>query len=116
MNYENLLAVISRDFLKIKKVYTYRMKKVADMTEDEVIRNCHFYCEENNLIAEWNEFREKVESNYYYCSYMKQYIDVGLCHDVQMIMGGYIKASTLVDIAIDKEKCSDHCSKCKYSL
>lgn len=67
MNYENLLAVISRDFLKIKKVYRYRMKKVADMTEDEVIRACHFYCEENSLISEWKEFREKEESNYF-CS------------------------------------------------
>ena len=66
MKSQNLLAVISRGFLQTKKVAKYRMKKVANMTDDEVISNCHFYCEENNLIPEWNEFREKVESEYLY--------------------------------------------------
>ncbi len=112
----NLLADISRDFLRTKKVTKYRMKKVADMTDDEVVSNCHFYCEDNNLIPEWNEFREKVESEYRYCHYLEEYIDDGLCCDLQMIAGNYIKPSALSEINIDKEKCAKSCSECKYSL
>ena len=116
MKSENLLAVVSRDFLQTKKVTKYRMKKIADMTDDEVISNCHFYCEENNLISEWNEFREKAESEYRYCSYLEEYIDDGLCCDLQMITNNYIKPSALPEINIDKEKCARCCSECKFSL
>lgn len=51
---------ISRQFLKDYKVYRYRMKKVNDMTDKEVINCCHCYCEENGLISEWNEYIERV--------------------------------------------------------
>lgn len=116
MEIKNLLADISRDFFTNKKVTKYRMKKITDMTDDEIISNCHFYCEENNLIPEWNEFRGKVESEYRYCSYFEEYIDDGLCCDLQLITGNYIKPSALPEIKIDKEKCAKCCSKCKYSL
>ena len=116
MEPKKLLAIISRDYLQIKKVAKYRMKKVANMTDDEVISNCHFYCEENNLISEWNEFREKAESEYRYCSYLEEYIDDGLCYDLQMITGNYIKPSALPEINIDKDKCAKCCAECKYSL
>lgn len=92
------------------------MKKVANMTDDEVISNCHFYCEENNSISEWNEFREEAESGYRYCSYLGEYIDEGLCYDLQMITGNHIKPSALLEIKIDKEKCANCCFECKYSL
>ena len=42
MKSENLLALVSRDFLQTKKVTKYRMKKITDMTDDEVMSNCHF--------------------------------------------------------------------------
>jgi hypothetical protein len=116
MEPKNLLAIISRDYLHIKKVAKYRMKKVANMTDDEVISICHFYCEENNLIAEWNQFREKSESEYCYCSYLEKYIAEGLCYDLQMITGNYIKPSALPEINIDKDKCAKCCAECKYSL
>ena len=116
MKIRNLLADISRQFLREKKVYRYRTKKVTDMTDDEVISNCHFYCEENNLISEWNEFREKAEAEYRYCSYLEEYIDDGLCYDLQMITGNYIKPSALPEIKIDKEKCAKCCAECEYSL
>ena len=116
MKTEKLLAIISRDFLKTKKVNKYRMTKVSDMTDDEVISICHFYCEENNLIAEWNQFREKAELEYRYCSYLEEYIDEGLCYDLQMITGNYIKLSALPEINIDKEKCANCCAECKYNL
>ena len=116
MESTKLLANISRDFFKIKKVNKYRMKKVEDMTDVEVISNCHFYCEENNLIDEWKQFREKSESEYRYCSYLEEYIDEGLCYDLQMITGNYIKPSALPEINIDKEKCANCCAECKYNL
>ena len=116
MKSKNLLATISRNFLRIKKVAKYRMKKVADMTDDEVISICHFYCQENSLNAEWNQFRKKAESEYRYCSYLEEYIDDGLCYDLQMITGNYIKPSALPEIKIDKAKCAKCCFECKYSL
>ncbi len=116
MKIRNLLADISRQFLMDKKVYRYRTKKVADMTDDEVISNCHYFYEENNLRNEWNAYREKVESEYYYCSYLQEYIDAGLCYDMQMIANKLIKPSALPETKIDKEKCTEHCLKCEYSL
>ena len=116
METQNLLATISRNFFAYKKVNKYRMKKVSDMSDDEVILGCHAYCEENNLISEWNEFRAKAESEYFYCSYMEEYIDGALCYDFQMILGDCIKPSVLTEIRIDKEKCAKHCFECEYRL
>ena len=112
----NLLADISRQFLKDKNVYRYRTKKVADMTDDEVISNCHFFCEENNLRDEWKAYRKKEESKYRYCSYLEEFIDESLCYDLQMITGNYVKPSALPEIKIDKEDCAKHCFECKYCL
>lgn len=56
------LEEISRDFLKLHKVFRYRMKKVCDMSADEVIRVCHWYCEDNSLIHEFDAFRNERES------------------------------------------------------
>lgn len=116
MKTEKLLACISRDFLQINKVNKYRMKKISDMTDNEVIQICHSYCEENNLIYEWADFREKTEYQYRYCSYLEEYIDEGLCYDLQMITGNYIKPSALHEIKIDKGQCEKHCLECKYRL
>jgi len=116
MKYTYMLAVISREFLHEKKVYKYRMKKISDMTDNEIISACHFYYEENNLVPEWNEFREKWESKFQYCPYLEEYIDDGLCYDLQMITWNYIKPSVLPEITIDKEKCANCCAECKYSL
>ncbi len=55
--YEPLLDS-SKKFLKMKKVYRYHLKKITDMEDDEIIRVCHFYVEENHLNDEWNEFRK----------------------------------------------------------
>ncbi len=116
MKPEELLANISRDFLKVKNVSRYRMKKVVDMNDREVISNCHCYCEDNNLTDEWYVFREKAEYEYRYCAYLEEYIDEGLCCDLQMITKNYIKESFLSKIKIDKEQCVKCCSECKFSL
>lgn len=114
MKGRDLLADISRQFLKDNKVYRYRTKKVDDMTDDEVVQNCHFYYERNNLHDEWLAYREKREAEHRYCSYLQEYIDEGLCTDLQMITGDYIKSTALPEIKIDKEKCTECCEKCIY--
>ena len=55
------LADCSRLFLKEKKVYRYRLKKISEMSGSEIIRACHFYVGENGLIEEWEAFRESNE-------------------------------------------------------
>ena len=51
----------SRKFLKLKKVYRYKLKKVSDMADEEIIMACHHFVEDNNLKDEWNEFRAQNE-------------------------------------------------------
>ena len=111
-----LLADISRQFLRKQKIYKYRMKKISEMSDDEVISRCHWFCEENNLIDKWNAYREQAESEYRYCSYLDEFIDEGVCYDLQMITEGYIKSSALPEMVIDKEKCLKYCSKCEHCL
>ena len=62
-NKRQWLADISREFLKIHKVHRYRMKKIQDMDDDEVIQKCHWYYEENHLIEEWIHFCKEKESS-----------------------------------------------------
>ena len=116
MEPKKLLASLSRQFLQNKKVFQRNMKKVADMTDDEVISSCHFYCEENQLTAEWNTYREKAESEFSYCPYFEQYIDKGFCYDLQMIIGGFVSPTVLPEVKIDKVQCAKHCATCKYIL
>ena len=77
------------------------MKKIDELSDDEVIQVCHWYCEENNQTQDFAIFRNKIESAYRYCSVMQEFIDEGLCTDIQMIKGGYINKSALSDYDID---------------
>ena len=110
------LAQLSREFLAQHQVHRYRMKKIADMSDDDVISCCHSFCEENRLTAEWKAFREKAEADCRYCSYLEEYIEDGLCYDLQMVAGNCIKPSALPEIRMDAEKCAECCSECRYSL
>lgn len=58
------LADISREFLKIKKVYRRHLKKISELSDDGVIHACHCYVEENRLNDEWKEFRKSREIYY----------------------------------------------------
>lgn len=58
------LADISREFLKMKKVYRWQMTKVSELSDNGVIHACHCYVEENRLEDEWKEFRESREKYY----------------------------------------------------
>ena len=57
MKFDNEIdyAKIAREYNKIKKVYRYKMKKISDMTDEEVVQKCHFWQEENNMVDDyWN--------------------------------------------------------------
>ncbi len=48
-------AQIAREYFKSKKVHRYKMKKISDMADEEVIQKCHFWQEENNMVDDyWN--------------------------------------------------------------
>lgn len=116
MKTRNLLAENSREFFEKHKINRYRMKKVSEMSDEDVITYCHWFCEENKLTDEWDTFRQEKEAEYRYCSYLKEFIDDGLCADIQMISGGFIKSSALPETDIDKEESQKTCRKCKYCL
>lgn len=111
----NLLADISRHFFKDKKIYSYRMRKVADMTDDEVVRFCHWFCEDNRLTEEFNDFRDKIESQYNYCLYLNKYIEPSSCAQLQIIAERIVKQSVLYEIK-DKSELKKCCSECLYCL
>lgn len=53
------LAIISRKFLGINKIYKYGDVKISQMNNDEIIATCYKYCEENGLINEFNKFKNQ---------------------------------------------------------
>ncbi|MBO5357085.1 MAG: hypothetical protein J6A95_04885 [Clostridia bacterium] len=108
------IADLSRDFLKNHKVTRYRMKKISEMNDEQVITACHWYCEENNLTKEWKLFNESMESQYSYCEYLQQHIDTGLCYDIQMVVINCIKESAIAEHKVDKEEAKKCCGSCKH--
>ena len=53
----------SKKFLQLQKVYRYKLKKVSEMSDKEIIRACHYFVEDNNLHQEWNDFRKQNEAD-----------------------------------------------------
>ena len=53
----------SKKFLQLKKVYRYKLKKVSEMSDKEIIIACHHFVEDNNLHQEWNDFRKQNEAD-----------------------------------------------------
>ena len=53
-----IYAGIARAYFKSKNVYRYRMKKISDMDDDEVIEKCHDWYEENDLTDDYKIFEE----------------------------------------------------------
>ena len=116
MKPEILLAMISKQYLQMNNVYRYKMKKVDDMPDSELIRVCHWYCEDNNQTADFDNYRNEKESEYRYCDIIQEYIDEGLCIDIQMICSGYIKKAAMPDYDIDYLESESKCKECRYSL
>lgn len=57
-----LYADIARAYLKAKKIYRYRMKKISDMDDEEVLQKCHWWCEDNGLTEDYRVFQEEYFS------------------------------------------------------
>ena len=49
-------AAIAREYLNMKKVYRYHLKKVAEMDDREIISVCHRWYEERHLTREYRDF------------------------------------------------------------
>jgi hypothetical protein len=60
---KKLYADIARAYLKSKKIYKYRMKKIDDISDEEVIQKCHWWYEENSLVDEYKAFEKKILSS-----------------------------------------------------
>ncbi len=116
MTIEKLLANISRDFLESRKVRRYQMKKISDLSDQDVISVCHCYCEDNRLTVDFFKYRNQALSKYRSCGYLEEYIDGDLCSDLQMIASNSIEKSAFLDQPIDREKVRSCCEKCKYQF
>ena len=55
-------AEIAREYFKSKKVHRYKMKKISDMNDEEVIQKCHFWQEENNMVDDYWNFVNSFEN------------------------------------------------------
>lgn len=56
---------------------------------------------------------EKSEAECRYCGYLGEYIEEGLCYDIQMICAGYIKPSALEEYVLGDDTLK-HCAECLY--
>ena len=110
------LADICRLFFTTHKVIRYRMKKIVELSDNDVIRYCHWFCEENNLQHEWNKFREEIEAQYRYCAYSQEFIADDLCCDIQMIANKCIRPDALPGYKVDREKAMLCCNACKHCI
>ena len=53
----------SKKFLALKNVYRYKLKKISEMSDNEIITACHHFVEDNSLQQEWNDFRKQNEAD-----------------------------------------------------
>ncbi len=53
---------IAREYFEKQKVYQYKMKRITDMTDEEVVQKCHFWQEENNMVDDYWNFVNAFET------------------------------------------------------
>ncbi len=78
------LAHIARDFFKLHSVIRYRMKKISDMSDKEIISACHSWCEENGLIDKYKNF-EKVYCPDWYWYYGLHDAEISEINELQLL-------------------------------
>ncbi len=49
-------ADAARAYFKHHRVFRYRMKKIEDMTDDEVVQKCHWWQEEHRTVDDYWAF------------------------------------------------------------
>ena len=53
-------AVAARAYFEYHRVFRYRLKKISEMSDSEVVQKCHFWQEENNMVQDyWNFIKER---------------------------------------------------------
>ena len=106
----------SREFLKRHNVFRYRMKKIEDMSESEVSKVCHWFCEENNLTSEFKDFIQQMdkEKGIRYCLCVQESIDANRCNTIQMIAKQLIDPLDCQDCILNADEISVICSECKF--
>ena len=50
------MAAVARAWLREHRVHRYRMKKVSEMDDREVLQKCHWWNEEHQLTREFARF------------------------------------------------------------
>ena len=53
---------IAREYFKSKKVHRYRMKKISDMSDREVVDQCHAWQEENDMVEDYWNFVNSLQT------------------------------------------------------
>ena len=53
---------IAREYFKSKKVHRYRMKKISDMSDREVVDQCHSWQEENDMVEDYWKFVNSLQT------------------------------------------------------
>ena len=115
MDFDLLLADISRSFFKERKVFRYRTRKVCEMSDQTVIRACHWYCEENGLTDAFASFRQAAMAHCRFCDHLKEYIDEDDCSALQMAARGDLPLAALPLQVIDPTGLQVSCSACRYA-
>ena len=72
-NYDNFAAYI---FLRKSGVNRYRLLKIDEMSDEQVVKACQLYCEENGLLHEYSVFLEQEEALQTGKQYLGKVIDV----------------------------------------
>lgn len=54
--YKPTSADAARDYFKHQRVFRYHMKKISDMTDDEVVQKCHLWQEANGVVKDYWQF------------------------------------------------------------
>ena len=55
-------AAIARAYFAHKRVFRYRMKKISDMSDEEVVQKCHWWQEEHHMTEDYWAFVSKHET------------------------------------------------------
>ncbi len=114
MEERDLYALLSLMYFKYKNVDSFNSIKVSDMSDSELVTYCHWYYMDNDLYEDFLVFQKKIESEYYYCPYLKEYIEPGLCYDLQIFSEGYVETDGSVNRKDDSAELAVRCMNCCY--
>ena len=53
---EPTYADAARAYFRHHHVFRYRLKKISDMTDDEIVQKCHWWQEEHDMVQDYWDF------------------------------------------------------------